>query len=87
MLIAVVLLIVYGSLYPWHFVPVHLTANPLWILLHSGSLPPGRYFFRDAIVNVVLYITLGFAAHLVFRKSRLPGFGIYGTVLLGLVQR
>ena len=79
------MLIVYGSLYPWHFVPVHLTANPFWILLHS--LPPAslRYLLRDTIVNATLYIPLGFAAHLVFRKSRVPGFGFYGPVLLGLL--
>jgi VanZ family protein len=44
-----------------------------------------RYMLRDTIVNVALYIPLGFAAHLVFRNSRLPGFGIYGPVLLGLL--
>jgi VanZ family protein len=79
------LLIIYGSLYPWHFVPVHLTANPLWILLHAWSLPPGRYLLRDTIVNVVLYMPLGFAAHLVFRKNPLPGIGVYGPVLFGLM--
>jgi VanZ family protein len=41
------------------------------------------------VVNVSLYIPLGFAAHLVFRKLRLPLFSIplfsiYGPVLLGL---
>jgi VanZ family protein len=66
-------------------VPVHLTANPLWILLQSWDVPSGRYLLRDIIVNVVLYIPLGFAAHLVFRNARLPGFGLYGPVLLGLL--
>ena len=84
-LILIVLLIVYGSLYPWRFAPVHLPANPLWILLHSWGPQPLRYLLRDAIVNVALYIPLGFAAHSAFRKSRLPGFGIYGPVLLGLL--
>jgi VanZ family protein len=78
-------LIIYGSLYPWHFVPAHLTANPLRILLHSWSLPSGRYLLRDTIVNVVLYIPLGFAAHLALRKYRLPGIAVYGPVLLGLL--
>ena len=79
------MLIVYGSLYPWHFAPAHLTANPLWILLHSWQPAVGRYFLRDTIVNVILYMPLGFAAHMVFRKSQLPGFGIYGPVLLGVL--
>jgi len=78
-------LIVYGSLYPWHFVPAHLGANPLWVLLHSWQRQPLRNFVRDAVVNITLYMPLGFTAHSVFRKSRLPGFGIYGPVLLGLL--
>jgi VanZ family protein len=60
-------------------------ANPLWILLHSWRPLPFRYFLRDVVVNAALYIPLGFAGHLAFRKSRLPGFGIYGPVLLGLL--
>ena len=65
--------------------PVHPTASPLWILLHSWSLPAGRFLLRDTIVNVALYMPLGFAAHLVFRNGRLPGFGVWGPVLLGLL--
>ncbi len=84
-LILIVVMIVYGSLYPWRFVPVHLVANPLWILLHSWASQPLRYLLRDAIVNVALYIPLGFVAHSAFRNSRLPGFGIYGSVLLGML--
>lgn len=64
--------------------PVHLAANPFWILLHSWRVPPGTWFLRDAIVNVVLYVPLGFVGYLAFRRSRLPGFAIYGPVLLGL---
>jgi VanZ family protein len=79
------LLIVYGSLYPWHFTPVHLAANPLWILLHSWRRQPWRYLISDVIVNVALYIPLGFVGHLAFRKTRPRGFGIYGPVLLGLL--
>jgi len=84
-LILIVVMIVYGSLYPWRFAPVHLAANPLWILLHSWGPQPLRYLLRDAIVNVALYIPLGFVAHSAFRNSRLPGFGIYGPVLLGML--
>jgi len=79
----VVVLIVYGSLYPWHFAPAHLTANPLWILLQSWHPMPFRYLLRDVIVNVALYVPLGFVGHLAFRQSRLPAFSIYAPVLLG----
>jgi VanZ family protein len=40
---------------------------------------------RDIVVNIALYIPLGAAAHLVFRKSRLPLFSFYGPVLLGFL--
>jgi VanZ family protein len=83
-LILIILVIVYVSLYPWHFAPVHLTVNPLWILVHSWHPPPFRYYVRDFINNVALYAPLGFAAHFVFRKSRVPAFGLFGPVLLGL---
>lgn len=84
-LIPIVLLIVYGSLYPWHFRAIEAGVNPLWILLHSWSTETWRAFLRDTIINISLYIPLGFAAHLAFRKSRLPGFSIYGPVLVGFV--
>jgi VanZ family protein len=78
-LLLVVILIVYGSLYPWHFVPHHLAENPLRILLHSWPLEAPRYFFEDAVVNIALYVPLGFAAYLVFRKS------LVAPLVLGLM--
>jgi VanZ family protein len=78
-------LIVYGSLYPWHFATVHQNADPLWTFLHSWQRQPLRNLIRDAVVNVALYVPLGFVGHLAFRKSRLPGFSIYGPVLLGVL--
>lgn len=41
--------------------------------------------FRDIVVNVSLYMPLGFAAHLAFRRVHLPLFHFYAPVLLGLV--
>ncbi len=78
-LLLVVILIVYGSLYPWHFAPHHLAENPLRILLHSWPHEAPHYFFEDAAVNIALYIPLGFAAYLAFRKS------VLAPVLLGLL--
>jgi VanZ family protein len=78
-LLLVIILIVYGSLYPWHFVPHHLAENPFRILLHSWPREAPHYFFEDAVVNIALYTPLGFAAYLAFRKSLLA------PVLLGLL--
>jgi len=65
----VVLLIVYGSLYPWEFEPLRDT-NPVTILLHSWDFELNRFILRDIAVNVVLYLPLGFVAYLVFRRPR-----------------
>jgi VanZ family protein len=61
------LLIVYGSLYPWHFVARDLPANPLWILMHRWGFGLDRFTVRDAIVNVALYLPAGMAGYLAFR--------------------
>ncbi len=78
-LLLVIILIVYGSLYPWHFVPRHLSENPLWILIHSWPFDALHHLSDDTAVNIALYIPLGFAAYPVFRKSLLA------PVLLGLL--
>lgn len=65
----VVLLIVYGSLYPWEFEPLH-DSDPLTILLHSWDFELNRFILRDIAVNVALYLPLGFVAYLVFRRPR-----------------
>jgi glycopeptide antibiotics resistance protein len=69
LLASVVLLIVYGSLYPWEFEPLRDT-DPLTILLHSWDFELNRFILRDIAVNVALYLPLGFAAYLVFRRPR-----------------
>jgi VanZ family protein len=53
------------------------------------------FMARDIVVNVSLYVPLGFVAHFVFKKPafkelvfkniRLPLFALYGPVLLGLL--
>jgi VanZ family protein len=63
LVIPIVALIVYGSLYPWHFRFAGAPANPLLVLLHAW--PPvawDRFALRDAIVNVLLYLPFGAAA-------------------------
>jgi VanZ family protein len=37
------------------------------------------------IVNIAIYVPLGFAAHLAFRDVRLPFFRFYGPVMLGVM--
>ena len=67
-LILVIALIVYGSLFPWHFHARHLSAGPLWVLLHSWPARIDRFLFRDAVVNIALYLPAGAAAALAFSR-------------------
>lgn len=61
----------------------HVAGNPLDILLHAWPVSFSRFLLRDIVVNIALYVPLGFAAHMVLRRTRLPLLGFYGPVLLG----
>ncbi|HZL55494.1 MAG TPA: VanZ family protein [Bryobacteraceae bacterium] len=83
-LLIVVVLIVYGSLYPWDFVARQLDTNPLSILLHSwNSDVIDRRFIADVIINIAIYVPLGMTGYLAFRRYRLWMLEIAGPVLLG----
>lgn len=58
-LVIVVALILYGSLYPWEFHARHLGASPLWILLHAWPRVFDRFIVWDVAVNIALYLPLG----------------------------
>ena len=58
-LLIVIALIVYGSLYPWDFHSAQLAANPLWVLIHSWPTAIDRFLFRDIAVNLLLYMPVG----------------------------
>ena len=82
----IVLLIVYGSLYPWHFQWRELPANPFRMLLHSGGGVADRRFLADIIINLALYIPLGTAGWLAFRKHRIPATLALAAVVSASVE-
>jgi len=83
-LIAVIVLIVYGSLYPWTFEGRHLSASPLYLLFHSWDVhSTPRRLLADVAVNIAIYIPLGMSAHLAFRRFRSTLLEIAGPVVLG----
>jgi VanZ family protein len=53
--------------------------------VHAWHPAFSRSVLRDAVVNICIYMPLGFIAHFVFGKIRWPLLGLYGPVLLGLV--
>ena len=76
-------LIVYGSLYPWNFAWFESDQYPLRILLESQYYGGNRFLLRDILVNIAIYVPLGAAAHLAFRRSLGRLWSLAGPVLLG----
>ena len=84
LLLLVLALIVYGSLYPWHF-DFSPRVNPLSFLLSSWSFRWDRYLLRDVAVNVLLYIPLGAAAALVLARKHSRAVAVALAIPLGTV--
>lgn len=83
-LIVVILLIAYGSLYPWAFEARHLAASPLYVLLHSWDANVyDRRFLFDMAVNVAVYIPLGMTAYLAFRRFKSVALEFLAPVAIG----
>jgi VanZ family protein len=83
-LLIVIALILYGSLYPWDFHSTQLAASPLWVLIHSWPDHIDRFLFRDIAVNVVIYIPVGVFGLLALRQKFPAPFAVFVTVLLAL---
>ena len=85
LLLLVIALIVYGSLYPWHFNFDGSGINPLWVLFEEWPRSIDVFVVRDIATNVPLYFPLGMAAFLAVarRHGRLVAFG--AAVLMALV--
>ena len=78
-LIAIIGMIVYGSLYPFDFHVVSGGLGPVGTLLHGWDKTPGR---GDFVSNILLYMPLGFIGTItVGRRVGLAQLGF--TVLIG----
>jgi VanZ family protein len=86
LLFLVIALIVYGSLYPWHFDFAGSGTNPLRVLLRAWPEGIDRFLLRDAAINLLLYFPLGMAAFLAAarRHGRLVAFNAALLLALGL---
>ena len=81
LLLLVVAVIVYASLYPWHFVFAG-RPEPFSLLLHSWPAVWNRFTLRDVVVNVVVYVPLGAAACLAW-LPRMPRVAAAAAVASG----
>jgi len=84
-LFIVIVLILYGSLYPWQFQMRHYGASPLWILLHRWPDAFNRYVVWDVAVNVALYVPLGIFGFLAIGQKASPFARIGLPLALALV--
>src|ERR1035438_221411 len=92
LLLLVVAIVVYGSLYPWHFTFAG-RPEPLSVLLHSWPHEWDRFMLRDVVLNVLLYMPLGAVACLAWLpRSPRPGapaataFGFALSLSMELLQ-
>lgn len=83
-LAVIIVLLIYGTLYPWVFVARNLPASPLYILFHSwdADLRQPR-ILADVAINLAIYMPLGWSAYLVLRRLRSRVLRVLLPVLLG----
>jgi VanZ family protein len=82
-LLLIVAVIVYGSLYPWHFAPQN--QNPFLALLHSWPETWDIFATRDAILNISVYFPLGVAAFLAMSKKLSRSAAGTAALVAGLI--
>jgi VanZ family protein len=86
LLVFVVLLIVHGSLYPWHFQAPPRPADPNLFSLQSWTaLAMNRYVVRDTAVNLVLYLPLGLFGFLALSRQTRRTHAAAATLVLTLL--
>jgi VanZ family protein len=83
-LLIVIALIVYGSLYPWEFHSTPLAASPLWVLVHSWPTVIDRFLIRDIAVNLLLYMPVGVFSFLALRQNIRAASAVTVTLLFAL---
>jgi VanZ family protein len=80
---ATICLIIYGSLYPWHFHARELPASPVSILIHSWPLYSGPAQIKDIVINILLYTPLGLFGFLSLSQARRRAFQVAVPVAIG----
>jgi VanZ family protein len=82
-------LIVYGSLFPWKFHPLDPRLHVWAQMLVNVPDHLDRWFFKDLLVNVILYVPLGFTGALAFARPRWKSWLIpiaFGVALSGAME-
>ncbi len=81
-LLLAIAIIVYGSLYPFHFEFTPRAAHPILAVWSGWPAEWDRYTVRDVILNVILYVPLGLAAAMVFLRRHARAVAAMAAILL-----
>lgn len=84
-LLIVIVIIVYGSLYPFEFHSAQLAASPPWVLIHAWPTTISRFLIPDVVINLLLYIPLGVFGFLAFRQNLSASLTIMVALAIGLI--
>ena len=79
----VVVLIVYGSLYPWQFQAWRSSENPFDVVLRGWPSHVDRYLLRDLIINLSLYFPLGLTAYCAIARRHSRYLALVVALLFG----
>jgi VanZ family protein len=84
LLFVVIVLIIHGSFYPWHFEFKALSESPLEIMLSDWPTKLDRYVVKDIIINVFIYLPLGMLGFLTLMQRGARWLSIFGPLMLGV---
>lgn len=84
-LLIVIAVIVYGSLYPFDFHSAQLAASPLWVLIHSWPTAINRFVILGIALNLLIYIPLGVFGFLAFRQNLGGAVAATAAIAIGLI--
>ena len=82
---ATVCLIIYGSLYPFHFHVRELPASNVWVSIHPWPGYPRDTQIKDVVVNLIFYAPLGMFGFLSLSHARLRAVRWGAPIAIGFV--
>lgn len=83
LLLLAVAILIYGSLFPWHFAFTSAAGNPIQVLMHGWPAAWTLFVLRDIILNFVIYLPLGLTAFLALRRRASRSFAALIAIALG----
>ena len=84
-LLIVIAIIAYGSLYPFDFHSAQLAASPPWVLIHSWPTAINRFVILDIALNLLIYLPLGVFGFLAFRQNLGGAVAATAAMAIGLI--